>query len=203
MPIQGSPHTPTSSATIFPSTPVSFLPFLLLSHSTSPLPTLSSTCTQSIEPKLSLTPAKPYSPPTSPICHSNVAGEVVLSNPPSIIPDPHPLKPIENPNFPHLLCPCLLRSNLYIFIYLLIWFIYLFNYPFIYLFIYLLIYSDVDNCSLLVLKLYVEKYMCINYGTRYQCGLDVLVNVYGSLWILWTHCHIGYFFSIDLELGLL
>ena len=42
-------------------------------------------------------------------------------------------------------------------------------------------YLDVDNCSLLVLKLYVKKYMCINYGTHYQCDLDVLVNVYGSL----------------------
>ena len=42
-------------------------------------------------------------------------------------------------------------------------------------------YLDVDNCSLLVLKLYVEKYMRINLGTCYQCDLDVLVNVYGSL----------------------
>ena len=24
----------------------------------------------------------------------------------------------------------------------------------------------------------IHKYMCINFGTRYQCDLDVLVNVY-------------------------
>ena len=64
-------------------------------------------------------------------------------------------------------------------------------------------YLDVDNCSLLVLKLYVEKYMRINLGTCYQCDLDVLVNVCGSLCILWTHCDSGCVFSIDLEWSLL
>ena len=42
-------------------------------------------------------------------------------------------------------------------------------------------YLDVDNCNFLVLKLYVEKYICINLGTHYHCDLDVLMNVYGSL----------------------
>ena len=40
-------HTPMSSAAVFPSASVGFLHFLLVSHSTSPLPTSSSACTRS------------------------------------------------------------------------------------------------------------------------------------------------------------
>ena len=50
------PHISSRSAVVFPSASVSFLPFLLLSHSTSPPPTSSFACTRSIEPELSLMP---------------------------------------------------------------------------------------------------------------------------------------------------
>ena len=76
------PHTPTSSAAI-------------PNHSTSPPSTLSSTCTRSTKAKLSLMPTKPISPSTSPIRHSHIASETLLSNPPSTIPNPHPFKPIS------------------------------------------------------------------------------------------------------------
>ena len=77
-----------SSAAIFPSAPVGFLPFLLFSHSTSLPPTSSFACTWSTKAKLSLTLAKPISPPTSPIYRSHAADETLLSNSPSTIPDP-------------------------------------------------------------------------------------------------------------------
>ena len=62
-------------------------------HSTSPPPTLSSVCTRSTKAKLFFMPAKPISPPTSLIRRSHVAGETLLLNPPSTIPDPHPSNP--------------------------------------------------------------------------------------------------------------
>ena len=68
-------------------------PYLI--HSTSPPPTLSSTCTRSTKAKLSLMPTKPISPSTSLIRHSHIASETLLSNPPSTIPNPHPFKPIS------------------------------------------------------------------------------------------------------------
>ena len=80
-----SPRSPTLRWAM-PSYPI---------HSTSPPPTLSFTCTRPTKAKLSLTSAKPISPPTSPICHSHVTSETLLSNPPSTIPDPHPFKPIS------------------------------------------------------------------------------------------------------------
>ena len=83
-----STHTPMSSAAIFPSALVGFLPFLLFSHSTSLPPTSSFACTWSTKAKLSLTLAKPISPPTSPIYRSHAADETLLSNSPSTIPDP-------------------------------------------------------------------------------------------------------------------
>ena len=57
------------------------------SHSTSPPPTSSSACTRSTKAKPPLTPAKPISPPTSPIHCSHAAGKTLLSNPPSTIRD--------------------------------------------------------------------------------------------------------------------
>ena len=62
-------------------------------HSTSPPSTLSSRCTQSTKAKLSLTLVKPISLPTSPIRHSHVASEKLLSNPPSTIPNPPKTNP--------------------------------------------------------------------------------------------------------------
>ena len=87
-------HTPMSSAAVFPSTPVGFIPFLFISHSTSPPPTSSSACTQSTKAKPTLMSVKPISPPISPIRRSHAAGETLLPNPPSTIPDPYPFKPI-------------------------------------------------------------------------------------------------------------
>nr|POE66381.1 hypothetical protein CFP56_15102 [Quercus suber] len=62
-------------------------------HSTSPPPTLRSACTQSNKEKFFLTPTKPISLPTSLIHYSHVAGETLLSNPPSTIPDPPKIDP--------------------------------------------------------------------------------------------------------------
>ena len=95
---------------------------------------------------------------------------------------------------------------IYIYIYLFIYkIIYLNTYLFIYLlFIIIHFYLIIDLRKLTFVGVtIIQKYMCINFGTRYQCDLDVLVNVYGTLWILWTHCHSGCVFSLDFELGLL
>ena len=49
------------------------------------------------------------------------------------------------------------------------------------------LYRNRMQCDLLVYVVHVvdvkiiQKYMCINFGTHYQCDLDVLVNVYGTL----------------------
>ena len=45
--------------------------------------------------KPTVTPAKPISPPTSPIHRSRATSKTLLSNLPSTIPDPHPFKPIS------------------------------------------------------------------------------------------------------------
>ena len=88
-------------------------------------------------------------------------------------------------------------------------YIYIYIYLFIYLFIYLLfiiihfLFNYWFKKLTFVGVTIIQKYMCINFGTRYQCNLDVLVNVYGTLWILWTHCHSGCVLSLDPELGLL
>ena len=90
-PLSSTPHADADSRS--PTLRRAVPPYLI--HSTSPPPTLSSTCTRSTKAKLSLMPTKPISPSTSLIRHSHIASETLLSNPPSTIPNPHPFKPIS------------------------------------------------------------------------------------------------------------
>ena len=74
--------------------------------------------------------------------------------------------------------------SIYIYIYLFIYkIIYLNTYLFIYLlFIIIHFYLIIDLRKLTFVGVtIIQKYMCINFGTRYQCDLDVLANVYGTL----------------------
>ena len=57
----------------------------------------SSTPHTDVGPKSPFTLAKPISPPTSPIHRSHVAGETLLSNPPSTIPDPPKIDLVLDP----------------------------------------------------------------------------------------------------------